>query len=362
MKKILIHLKKLDWAMIFSAIFLVGIGLISIFSSSRGDFLNFKKQVIFFLVGFFLMLFISFLDWRVLKESPYLILFFYFLCLISLFFLFFFAPKIRGTRAWYKIGPISLEPTEFTKIILILVLAKYFAMRHVEMYHLVHIFISGLYVFLPTALVFLQPDLGSVLILIFIWIGALIISGIKIRHFFILLFLAILISIWGWNSFLKEYQKERIMSFLFPQFVDPLKVGWSQNQAKIAIGSGGILGKGIGKGGQTQLGFLPEPQTDFIFASIAEEMGLVGVSVFFFLFSVLIWRIFKISISSSSNFVRIFSSVYSFLLVFQVFINVGMNVGILPVIGIPLPFLSYGGSSLISNFIALGILQSFKSH
>jgi rod shape determining protein RodA len=362
MSQILIHLKKLDWLMIFCAIFLVLIGLLSIYSSSKENFLNLKKQLSFFIFGFFLMILISFLDWRPLKESPYLILFFYFLCLILLIGLFFFAPEIRGVRSWYKIGPISIDPTEFTKIVLLLVLAKYFSMRHVEMYRIIHILISGLYVLIPSILVFLQPDLGSVLVLISLWIGVLIISGIKVRHFFLLLFLAILIFVIGWKTFLKEYQKERILSFLFPHLTDPLKVGWSQNQAKIAIGSGGIFGKGIKKGSQVQLGFLPEPQTDFIFAAIAEETGFLGVSILFFLLSLLIWRIFKISLSAKSNFVRIFSLGYVFLLVSQTFIHVGTNNGILPIVGLPLPFISYGGSSLLANFIGLGIIQSSKIH
>jgi rod shape determining protein RodA len=362
MTQILIHLKKLDWPMIFCAIFLVSIGLLSIYSSSKENFLNLKKQISFFILGLFLMILISFLDWRPLKESPYLILFFYFLCLILLVGLFFFAPEIRGVRSWYKIGPISIDPTEFTKIVLLLVLAKYFSMRHVEMYRITHILISGLYVLIPSILVFFQPDLGSMLILISLWIGVLIISGIKVRHFFLLLLLGILVFGIGWKTFLKEYQKERILSFLFPHLTDPLKVGWSQNQAKIAIGSGGIFGKGIKKGSQVQLGFLPEPQTDFIFAAIAEEMGFLGVSILFFLFSILIWRIFKISLSARSNFARIFSLGYAFLLVSQAFVHIGSNIGILPIIGISLPFLSYGGSGLLANFIGLGIIQSIRTH
>ena len=362
MNQFLIHLKKLDWPMILCVVFLVLIGLLSIYSSSKEDFLNFKKQVSFFMVGFFLMISLSFLDWRPLKESPYLLLFFYLFCLISLFLLFFFAPEIRGVKSWYKIGPVSIDPTEFTKIVLLLILAKYFSMKHVEMYRIIHILISGIYVLIPSVLIFLQPDLGSVLILISLWIGVLIISGIRIRHFFLLLILAILIFTIGWKTFLKEYQKERILSFLFPSLSDPLKVGWSQNQSKIAIGSGGIFGKGIKRGSQVQLGFLPEPQTDFIFAAIAEEMGFIGVSVLFFLFSILIWRIFKISIFAKSNFAKIFSLGYTFLLISQLFIHIGTNVGLLPIIGLPLPFLSYGGSNLLANFIGLGIIQSIKTH
>lgn len=363
MKGFFLHLKKLDWILILVTVLLVGMGILSIYSSSlgKGDFLNFKKQLIFFGIGFFLMIGLSFFDWRSLRDNPYLILILYFLCLLLLVGLFFFGSEIRGTKSWYKIGPVSLEPIEFTKIVLIIILAKYFSMRHIEMYRIRHILLSGFYVLIPSILVFLQPDMGSVIILIALWIGVLIISGIKLGHFLILVFCGFLISIFSWSFLLEDYQKARIISFLTPG-VDPLGISWNQTQAKIAIGVGGIFGQGIGRGSQTQYGFLPEPQTDFIFAVIAEEMGLLGVSVLFFLFSILIWRQIKIAIFSRSNFPRLFASGFSLILLSQIFIHVGMNLGILPIIGIPLPLVSYGGSSLIANFIGLGILESIKAH
>lgn len=364
MRSVLIHLKKLDWVLISVAILLVGTGLLSIYSSSlgKGDFSNFKKQLIFFGVGFFLMLLLSFFDWRALRDNPYLILILYFLCLLFLAGLFFFGPEIRGAKSWYKIGPVSFDPIEFTKIVLIILLAKYFSMRHVEMYRIRHILLSGFYVLIPAILIFCQPNLGSALILIALWIGILIISGIRLHHFLILIFCFILIFILAWNFVLKDYQKARILSFIQPQLSDPLAIGWSQLQAKIAIGSGGLFGQGIGKGSQTQYGFLPEPQTDFIFAALAEETGLIGVTVFFFLFSILIWRILKIALLVQTNFPRLFVSGLNILLISQIFINIGMNIGLLPIIGIPLPLSSYGGSNLIATFLGLGILQSIKSH
>jgi rod shape determining protein RodA len=276
--------------------------------------------------------------------------------------LFFFAPQIKGVKSWYRLGPFSLDPIELTKIILVILLAKYFSMRHIEMYRVIHIIISGLYVFFPVVLIFFQPDLGSVLVLISLWLGVLIISGIKLRHFLILILIGLLVLILSWSTILRDYQKERILSFIQPQFSDPLKVGWSQRQSKIAIGSGGIWGKGIGKGSQTQYGFLPEPHTDFIFSVIAEETGLVGVTVLISFFSLLIWRIFKRAVESKSNFARLFASGFGILLISQIFIHIGMNIGLLPIIGIPLPLISYGGSSLLATFIALGILQSIKAN
>ena len=357
------HFKKLDWILIITAILLVGIGFLSIYSSSlgKGDFLNFKKQIIFFGGGLFLMFILSFFDWRELRENPYLILILYLLCLFGLAGLFLFAPEIRGVKSWYKLGPISLDPIEFTKIILIILLAKYFSIRHIEMYRIRHILLSGAYILFPAILIFLQPDLGQVLILIALWIGVLIISGIKLRHFLTLVLCGLLIFILSWSFLLKDYQKERVLSFLTPG-IDPLGVSWSQNQAKIAIGSGGIFGQGISQGSQTQYGFLPEPQTDFIFGAIAEEMGLIGISVLLFLFSVLIWRIIKIAISVQTNFPRLFAAGFSILLISQIFIHIGMNLGMVPVIGISLPLISYGGSNLIAIFIGLGILQSIKAH
>ena len=354
------HLKQLDWILIISAFLLVGIGLLSIYSSSlgRGDFFNFKKQIVFFGIGIFLMFLFCFFDWRIFRENTYLILILYLFCLLSLIGLFFFAPEIRGVQRWYKLGPVSIDPIEFAKIILIILLAKYFSMRHIEMYQVKHILLSGFYVFLPVSLIFFQPDFGSIIILVALWVGVLIVSGIKLRHFLILSLCGLLVLSLTWVFLMRDYQKERIISFVMP--TDPLGAAWSQNQAKIAIGAGGIFGQGLFKGSQTQYGFLPEPQTDFIFSAIAEETGLIGVSILLLLFLILIWRIFKIAVNSQSNFPRLFSIGLVIILISQIFIHIGMNLGILPIIGISLPFVSYGGSSLIATFLALGILQNIR--
>ena len=357
------HIKKLDWILIISATLLVAIGLLSIYSSSlgKGDFSNFEKQIIFFGIGVFLMFFLSLLDWRNLREDPYLILILYLICLFGLLGLFFFAPEIRGVKSWYKLGPVSIDPIEFTKIILIILLAKYFSKRHIEMYRARHILLSGVYILLPVILIFFQPDLGSVLILLLFWLGILIVSGIKLRHFLVLCLCGLIILCLSWSFLLKPYHKERVLSFVAPQ-LEPLGMSWTQNQSKIAIGSGGVFGQGIGKGSQTQYGFLPESQTDFIFASIAEETGLIGILVLFLLFAILIWRIMKIAILTASNFCRLFASGFTILLISSIFIHIGMNIGILPIIGISLPLISYGGSNLICIFIGLGILMSIRTH
>ena len=361
MNYFLSQLKKLDWVIISSASLVACFGLAGIYSASlaKNDFLNFQKQVIFFVIGLGLMLAISFFDYRVIMNNPYLILFLYFLSLAFVAGLYFFAPVIRGTRGWYKIGLLTLDPNEPVKITLLILLAKYFSMRHVEMYKSRHILLSGLYVFLPAVLIFLKPDLGGTMVLILMWLGILVVSGIKLKHFLILLACFLLIAGIGWQFFLQDYQKDRVISFLFPY--DVLGGSWSQIQTKISIGSGQIFGQGLAKGSQVQYGFLPEPHTDFIFSVIAQEWGLAGIIIFFALYITLIWRILKIAIEAESNFPRLFATGFAIILITQFSVNISMNLSLIPVVGIYLPFVSYGGSGLIGNFIALGILQSIKA-
>ena len=362
MSFLLRHIKKMDWIMITSAFLLAVAGLVFLYgySVNRGDFSNFHKQIFFLVLGVFLLFLFSFIDWRVFKQDSYLILVIYLICLISLVLLLFLAPEIRGVRKWYKVGEFSIDPIEFTKIALILLLAKYFSTRHVEMYQFKHIFLSGIYVLLPIIFIFLQPDLGSILVLLSLWLGILLLSGIRLRHFLIICLCGILLLAAGWQFFLKDYQKERIASFIFPQTADSLRIGWNQLQSEIAIGNGGFWGKGLGRGTQVQYGFLPESQTDFVFAAVAEETGFFGVLILFALLFILIWRVISVAYSSSSNFPRLFALGFCIVLVSQIIINIGMNVGILPIIGIPLPLVSYGGGNLVLTFVAIGMLQNMR--
>ena len=354
------QLKKLDWGIIISAGLLACFSLAAIYSTcvSKNNFSNFEKQIVFFVIGFLVMIFISFLDYRILRNNSYLILVLYGICLLTLAGLHFFAPNIRGTRGWYKIGPLSLDPIEPMKIVLVVLLAKYFSVRHVEMYKFRHIFYSGLYVLFPAMLVFIKPDLGGTTVLLLIWLGILLVSGIKLKHFLILTFCFLLVSGFAWSFMLKDYQKQRITAFIFPY--DYLGASWSQNQTKISIGSGQIFGEGLGKGSQVQYGFLPEPHTDFIFSVISEEWGMVGVLLLFIIYGLLVWQVLGIAIYSKSNFSRLFASGFAVVLISQFFINIGMNLSLLPVVGIYLPFISYGGSGIIGSFVFLGILQSIK--
>ncbi len=357
------HFKRMDWILIISSLFIAAIGLFSIygFSLAKNDFLIFQKQVGFLIAGFILMFVLSFFDWRAFRENPFLILGLYLFCLAALAGLFLFASPIRGVKSWYKIGDFSFDPIWFTVLVLLILLAKYFSMRHIEMYRLIHILLSGFYLSLPAFLIFFQPNLGPVLILTALWLGILVVSGIKLRHFLILLLFGLLILVLSWSFLLRDYQKERIIAFLSPQ-IEPLGISWSQSQAKIAIGSGGIWGKGIADNSQAKYGFLPESRTDFIFAAIAEQFGLMAVFILIFLFLIIFWRLIKAALSGQSNFPRFFATGFAIFLASQAFIHIGMNLGLLPVIGIPLPLVSYGGSSLIAIFIGLGLIQSIKTH
>jgi rod shape determining protein RodA len=349
-------LKELDLILLASVAVISGMGLLSLFSVNP---VYAHKQMIFIGGGFLIMFIVSFIDWRIFKENSYLVLSLYLVSLASLGGLFLFAREIRGVQRWYEIGPVFFDPAEVFKIILVILLAKYFSTRHTEMYKISHIFLSGLYVAVPAFLIFRQPDLGSALILITAWIAILIVSGIKLRHFMLLVAGGLILFTSGWFFFLEDYQKERAVAFLEPQ-LDPQGNGWGQNQAKIAVGSGGFWGKGFQEGTQTQYGFLPEPETDFIFSAIAEEFGFVGVTVLLSGFAVFLWRTLLVIVRSRTNFPRLFVTGFIVLVLTQVFINIGMNIGIMPIVGTPLPLVSYGGSNLLFVFIGLGIIQSLR--
>lgn len=357
MNLIISHFKRFDWIIAVAAGLLALFGLLSIYSSSlhSGDFTNFYKQSVFLGIGFFLLLGLSFFDWRLFRESSAFILILYFMSLAGLVGLYFFGSLNRGVRTWYNIGPITLDPIELLKPVLIVLLAKYFSSRHVAMYQIRHILLTGLYVGLPAILIFFQPNLGPCLVIFALWIGMLIVSGIKMRHFLILALCFLIILVLGWIFLMKDYQKARIMSFFVPY--DPLGVSWSQNQSRIAVGVGGIFGKGIGNGSQTQYGFLSEPQTDFIFAAISEEFGIFGVISLSLLMLLLLWRVTRAALRARDNFSRLFCAGFAVLMVAETAIHIGVNIGFLPIIGLPLPLVSYGGSNLIATFAILGVVE-----
>ncbi len=352
------QLKKLDWALVWSVLLLSGVGLLTIYHISAEDPLLYLKQALFIGIGFVLMLGLSFFDYRILKNNVFVLTILYLLCLASLFFVL-FSQEIRGVASWYRFGPFSFGPVEFAKIIIILFLAKYFSRRHIEMYRIRHLIVSGFYLSLFAIAVFLQPDLGSTLVLAFIWLGIVMISGIKLRHLLILLLIVLLLSAIAWAGLLRDYQKQRILSFIHPES-DPYGSGYHISQSLIAIGSGGLWGQGGEQSSQAGLKFLPEQHTDFIFASLSERWGIVGVCSVFILYLFMFWRMIKIAISASNNFCRLYIIGFVIMLFTQIVINVGMNMALLPITGLTLPLVSYGGSSLVSIYLGFGLVQSIK--
>ncbi|HOK94435.1 MAG TPA: FtsW/RodA/SpoVE family cell cycle protein [Candidatus Pacearchaeota archaeon] len=364
-------MKKFDWAFLSFAVLLSVLGLIVIYSLGlpSGNFSNFQKQLIFLIIGIFFAIGLSFVDIKALRESSLFVLTLYFLSLVFLVGVFFLGKNIRGSKSWYVLGPFTLEPVEFVKIIFIIFFAKYFSQRHVEMYQKRHIVLSFIYAFLPTALVFLQPDFGSAIILLLIWLLMMLVSGIKRKHLLIIIGVAIICFIVAWNFVFTAEQKDRFTTFLEPyinpqgKYLDPQGTGYHIQQSIIAIGSGGLLGKGFFESyTQAKLGFLPEAHTDFIFSTFAEMFGIVGILILFLLFALFFWRGSVMAVEANNNFSRLLISGFLILVGVETFINIGMNIGLLPISGLPLPFLSYGGSSLISLFIGIGLIESIRVH
>ncbi len=220
-----------------------------------------------------------------------------------------------------------------------------------------YVLLSLLYVSIPVLLILIEPELGSALVVLFTWFAMLMFSKMNKKHLLMLLVIFLVLGFLGWNFLLEEYQKQRVFTFLNP-YEDPLGEGYNVLQSIIAVGSGELFGRGLGRGLQSQLKFLPERQTDFIFASTAEELGLLGSGVILALYLVLFIRLMKAAAVARDNFGMYLSLGILFMLLIQVFINIGMNVGLFPVTGIPLPLLSYGGSSLIVTLLALGLVES----
>lgn len=349
----------IDWIMLFSATVMVFFGLVTM-NSFVGINYYFEKQLIWLVVAILTFWITSLVDWSFLKRTQVLVALFGVL-LAVLGFLLVAVKAVKGAQSWIDFGLFSFQPTDFAKLLLILILAKYFSRRHVEIAHIRHIIVSGVYAFILFSLVALQPDFGGAIIIACVWLGMVLVSGISKKHLLILGTCGVIVFALLWNFGFKDYQKNRILTFIHP-LSDIRGVGYNAYQSTIAVGSGEIIGKGIGYGTQSKLKFLPEYQTDFIFAAFAEEWGFLGVLLFFGVFGMLIWRIITNARRGATNFEILYGLGIAVLFMSHFIINVGMNMGLLPVTGITLPFVSYGGSHLVTSFFALGILQSQRRY
>jgi len=313
-----------------------------------------KRQVAFGIAGLIALLAISFFDYRYLAGfSPVI----YGAALVTLILVLTPLGTIRsGATRWIDLGPFEAQPSELAKVAVIIVLAAYLAAKKGEVTGLDIAVAVGL-VAVPSILIYRQPDLGTMMVFVALLGAALLSGGAKIRHFLSLGLLGLIgVVIILQAGLLKDYQVQRLTSFLDPN-PDVQSVGYNLTQSKIAIGSGGMQGKGLGgKNTQTSLDFVPEQHTDFIFTAVGEQLGFLGSATLLGMFAFLLWRGLRIAAMSRDLFGTLLASGVVALWAFQIFVNVGMTMGIMPITGIPLPFISYGGSSLITNFVAVGLL------
>ena len=345
---------KFDWILVAVTVLLLGVSLLTLSSLSvAGDVDYFLKQLIFVLLGLGIMLFTAFLDYRHIEKYSTAL---YFITVIVLSGVLLFGTSVRGTAGWLSFGVFQVQPVEVAKVTLIIFLASFISKKKSELGEWTRVIAS---LILSAVLIFLvlrQPDLGSSLVLAAIWGGMLFASGLRAKHLITLFLLGAVLVSSGWFA-LADYQKERINTFIHPES-DPRGSGYNVLQAIVAVGSGGISGKGIGHGSQSQLNFLPEKHTDFIFAVIAEELGLTGAFFVIGLYLALLYRIKRIGDTAGDNFGYLVAVGVLVMFFSHIAINIGMNIGLLPVTGLPAPLLSYGGSSLFSMLFSLGLLLS----
>jgi rod shape determining protein RodA len=325
-----------------------------------GDNTFFNRQIIWILLAIIALFAAMVPDYRFLRTGN--IAFFFYVTTVALLLLVLVIGEITlGAQSRFDLGLFSLQPSDPAKLVLIIVLAKYFAKRHELIGDFKHIVVSGAYAMLIFGLVFIQPDFGSAVILFFVWLGLVLVSGIKIRHLVMVFTLGTVVLGLMWQFVFFDYQKDRILTFLDP-LSDIQGAGYNAYQSTVAIGSGQLFGKGIGYGTQSKLLFLPEYETDFIFAAYAEEWGIVGVVLLFVLFSLVVWRLLVHAVEGASNFERLFAAGVCILFVAHFFVHIGMNIGLLPVTGTTIPFLSYGGSHLLTEFIAVGMVMGMSRY
>lgn len=359
-------MKNSNLTILLIAILISVIGILSIYSSTyqKEDKLmqaTYKRQMLWVCFGLAVYLIMSNFNYRRLWDATY---FLYALAIFLLCLVFILGIVRLGAQRWLKIAWFNFQPSEIAKLVMTIFLARYFSAKSTHDISLLAskfgifraLILPFIFVAIPMALIIKQPDLGSGSIILFVFIALFYLSGVKTRYMVIFLLIIILSLPLLWQ-FLRDYQKDRLLVFLNPN-IDPLGAGYTVIQSKIAIGSGGLFGKGWLKGSQSQLHFLPESHTDFIFATFAEEWGWFGSIALLSLYYLLIRQGMRIALRTHDYFGRLLALGISSMLGIQIFINIAMTLGLAPVVGLPLPLMSYGGSSIIINFVSLGILAN----
>ncbi|MBI5794519.1 rod shape-determining protein RodA [Candidatus Uhrbacteria bacterium] len=352
------RLRSADWLLMLCVFTLLLLGLSAIYSvelsQEASGFLHVKKQLIAAVVGVICFLFVTLSNYKLLQNYALAL---YCLCTSLLVLVLLFGETIRGSQGWFVFGGVSFQPVELMKIALVITLSTYFVRRAARPLRWRSIVESGLIVLLPVMLVLLEPDFGSASVLVGTWFLFLIFVGIPWRYLVSIVVVLVALFIFSWFFLFADYQRSRILTFVDPS-VDPLDQGYNVTQAIIAIGSGGLLGSGLGFGTQSQLKFLPESQTDFIFAVIAEELGLLGVLLVLGSFAFLLFRLGRHAMNARDDFTSYLVLGSGAVFFLQFLVNIGMNLGLFPVTGIGLPLVSYGGSSLLTMLVLVGIVES----
>ena len=351
--------KDLDLILLLSILLLGFISLATMYSTDGGQILfHTKSHFSKFLIFTCLMLFISFFNIKFWFSLSYI---FYFIVILMLIWTINFGITASGSQRWINLYFINIQPSELMKIFIILCLAKYFHRKRLENINSFYsVMISSIIIFLPMSLVIIQPDLGTSILISISGIIVLWFAGFNHKYFFYS-FLISLLSLPFIISFLKPYQKLRVLTFLNPDR-DPLGAGYQIIQSKIAVGSGGLFGKGFLQGTQSYLEFLPEKHTDFIFTLFSEEFGFLGSVLLLLLYAVIIYRVIRIGAISRSYFAKLFCYSFGASLFTYIIINMSMVLGLLPIVGSPLPIMSYGGSSMLATMLGFGIVMSAKIH
>jgi len=354
-----------DWLLLLAIVPLLAAGLITMrsflfFDTGTATDFFFNRQIIWIAIGLGLFFAASVVDWRFLRRTEVLVVLFV-SSVVTLLALFFFGTTTFGAISRFDLGGFFIQPSDPIKLVLVLLLAKYFSRRHVEIAHYRHILVSGFYTLVLFILLFLQPDFGSAIIIFLVWLGMVLVSGISKRHLLVVFLVGAVVFALLWNFGFADYQKDRIKTFLNP-LTDLQGAGYNAYQSTIAVGSGQVFGKGVGYGTQSRLAFLPAYETDFIFAAFSEEWGFVGVFVLFGLFGFVLWRILREARHGETNFEILFALGLAILFMSHLTIHVGMNIGLLPVTGTVMPFMSYGGSHLAMEFVGLGMLMGMRGY
>ena len=355
------YLKNIDWALFGATIAIVAFGCAMIYSASSGGACAsgyVEKQIVWALLGLVGAIIAASVTTTSLQRQAGKC---YGLSVILLAAVLVMGHSSKGAQRWISLGPVQIQPSEFAKLMLIVALAVFLVRRQEEIRTLKTFALSFVYLAIPVGLIFKQPDLGTSFVLIAIWFSMVFVMGTDLKNIALFVGLGLAMGLIAWNTpgLMKDYQKQRVITFVNPA-ADPLGSGYHVMQSRIAIGSGQITGKGFLRGTQRKLSFIPEQHTDFIFTVVAEELGFVGAGALVLLYFIVVWRGLNVMASTEDPLGRAIAAGVVGMLLFHIFVNIGMTLGIMPVTGVPLPFFSYGGSSLMANLMAIGLLEGIS--